>query len=423
MKDKDLFMPFVFIWKKLLGGGRTSFSTKCRRIGFVVKLLMIGAVITLILSVIAGIAAKLGLIDPISTRQEAKSPVAPKKVEQLKQDKTELKVKQLDQKKLEIKPMTQQVKQMAVIGNSQDEAADFQKIVEWNQTQEAALAQYQVALQEVLATGDKVKIEESLKIFTRKVKDVLKSLDAVDVKSESVAQFKAKTKETLMLSNELIADSVKAMANPSEEINKVLQEKSQVLVKAGNDLKKLEEQLKQKFMPSSKVNSSEGIVVKRPDTSNTNIPLADLKFNEGLAVFEDVSTGLKGYVDSNGKVVVKPQFAAAGGFYQGRAVVKNTQEEWGYIDKSGNWVISPKFCSAARFSEGLAGVYVGGVRDENGDCVQGKWGFISVTGKMVIAPQFDKIWRFEKTKNSSAKAKVVLDGYTGYINSKGEWVD
>lgn len=169
--------------------------------------------------------------------------------------------------------------------------------------------------------------------------------------------------------------------------------------------------------------TSEGIIVKRPDTSATNIPLADLKFNEGLAVFEDVSTGLKGYVDGNGKVVIKPQFTGAGGFYQERAVVKNTQEEWGYIDKLGNWVISPKFCSAARFSEGLAGVYVGGVRDENGDCVQGKWGFISVTGKMVIAPQFDKIWRFEKTKNSSAKAKVVLDGYTGYINSKGEWVD
>lgn len=277
--------PLVrLIWKAILGGGRTSIKTKCRRLSFII--IPIG-----IFMALNEIAVKVGFIDPKSTRQEAKveakSPVAPKKVEQVQQ-----------------------------------------------------------------------------------------------VRSEPKPQAPSPWAE-----------------------------------------QKTQSQPQTQPLKTYSADTSEGIVVKRPDTSNTNIPLADLKFNEGLAVFEDTSTGLKGYVDSNGKVVVKPQFAAAGGFYQGRAVVKNTQEEWGYIDKSGNWVISPKFCSAARFSEGLAGVYVGGVRDENGDCVQGKWGFISVTGKMVIAPQFDKIWRFEKTKNSSAKAKVVLDGYTGYINSKGEWVD
>lgn len=169
--------------------------------------------------------------------------------------------------------------------------------------------------------------------------------------------------------------------------------------------------------------TSEGIIVKRPDSNSSTIPLADLKFLEGLAVFEDPNTGLKGYVNGDGNIVIAPQFSGAGGFYQGRAVVKNKQELWGYIDKSGNWVIAPQFCMAGRFSEGLAAVYVGGMRELNGDCVQGKWGFISTTGKMVIAPQFEQVWRFDRAKNEAAKAKVVLDGYTGYINGKGEWVD
>lgn len=172
-----------------------------------------------------------------------------------------------------------------------------------------------------------------------------------------------------------------------------------------------------------KVDSSSGIIVKRPDSNSSTIPLADLKFLEGLAVFEDPNTGLKGYVNGDGNIVIAPQFSGAGGFYQGRAVVKNKQELWGYIDKSGNWLIAPQFCMAGRFSEGLAAVYVGGMRELNGDCVQGKWGFISTTGKMVIAPQFEQVWRFDRAKNEAAKAKVVLDGYTGYINGKGEWVD
>lgn len=288
--------PLVrLIWKVILGGGRTSIKTKCRRLSFII--IPIG-----IFMALNEIAVKVGFIDPKSTRQEAKveakSPIAPKKVEQIQQIRSESKP-QVQVQQVEPKPQVQ--------------------------TQPAR----------------------------------------VEPKSQPQVQ------------------SLKTYS----------------------------------------ADTSEGIVVKRPDTSNTNIPLADLKFNEGLAVFEDTSTGLKGYVDGNGNVVIKPQFTGAGGFYQGRAVVKNTRNEWGYIDKSGNWVISPQFCMAGRFSEGLAAVYVGATRDANGDCVQGKWGFISVTGKMVIAPQFEQVWRFDRTKNEAAKAKVVLDGYTGYINGKGEWVD
>lgn len=149
-------------------------------------------------------------------------------------------------------PAPAQTEQVAApVANDAQEAEDFKKIVEWNQAQEAALAQSQAALQETIATGDKAKIEESLKVFTTKVDEVLKSLDAVDVKSEAVSLFKAKTKETLTLSNDLIAESVKVMANPTAEAQKVIQDKSQVLIKAGQELQQLQQQLQQKFMPAA----------------------------------------------------------------------------------------------------------------------------------------------------------------------------
>ncbi len=124
---------------------------------------------------------------------------------------------------------------------------DFKKLVEWNQAQEKALASSQAELQQTLATQDKAKIEEALKTFTTKVAEVLKSLDALDVKNADVVAFKAKTKETLELSNDLIAESVKVMANPTAEAQKLIQEKSQKLMATGTELQKLQAELQQKF--------------------------------------------------------------------------------------------------------------------------------------------------------------------------------
>lgn len=124
---------------------------------------------------------------------------------------------------------------------------DFKKLVEWNQSQEKALASSQAELQQTLATQDKAKIEEALKTFTTKVADVLKSLDALDVKNADAVAFKAKTKETLELSNDLIAESVKVMANPTPEAQKLIQDKSQKLMATGAELQKLQAELQQKF--------------------------------------------------------------------------------------------------------------------------------------------------------------------------------
>lgn len=151
----------------------------------------------------------------------------------------------------------------------------------------------------------------------------------------------------------------------------------------------------------------------------TEVDTSKLTFNEGLAKYEQ--NGLWGFVDRQGNIVIRPQFRAVGGFYHGRAVVQVANKNWGYIDKQGNWIVNPQFCMAGRFSEGLAGVYVGGWRDTNDDCYGGKWGFITPSGKMAISPVFERAWGFSKV-NGVAKAKVIYNGYTGYIDGKGEWV-
>ncbi len=105
-------------------------------------------------------------------------------------------------------------------------------------------------------------------------------------------------------------------------------------------------------------------------------------------------SGLRGYIDMTGKMVVAPQFKPVddrdmdnsdfswncyyvGNFSEGLVAVK-LGEQWGYIDATGKMVITPQFDDAREFSHGFAAVKIGK-----------KWGFINKTGQMVIAPQFD----------------------------------
>lgn len=124
---------------------------------------------------------------------------------------------------------------------------DFKKLLEWNQAQEASLAQAQAELQQGVATQDKAKVEAAFSAFKGKVEDVLKSLDALDIKNADVNAFKAKTKESLMLSSDLISESVKAMAAPTPELQAALQEKAQKLMQLGVDLQKAQAELQTKF--------------------------------------------------------------------------------------------------------------------------------------------------------------------------------
>lgn len=87
--------------------------------------------------------------------------------------------------------------------------------------------------------------------------------------------------------------------------------------------------------------------------------------------------GKWGYIDNNGKILVKPQFIWAEEFSEGLAAFENEDGKHGYIDETGAVVIEPKFDNWTEFSEGLAAV-----------SVDFEWGYIDKSGKWAIPPQF-----------------------------------
>ena len=85
-----------------------------------------------------------------------------------------------------------------------------------------------------------------------------------------------------------------------------------------------------------------------------------------------IDNGLWGYINQEGKIVIKPQFSPAEDFSEGLACVA-TGGQWGYINQEGKFVIKPQFGNANSFSEGLA---YAATRD--------KRGYINKEGKFVI---------------------------------------
>jgi hypothetical protein len=111
------------------------------------------------------------------------------------------------------------------------------------------------------------------------------------------------------------------------------------------------------------------------------------EFSEGLAAFEN-EDGKHGYIDETGKIVIEPKFDNWTEFSEGRAAV-SIDSEWGYIDKTGKWAIPPQFAVGRPFSDGLALVGValnGKVTFPPGP---EKHVFIDKTGKVVIDPKDD----------------------------------
>lgn len=129
-------------------------------------------------------------------------------------------------------------------------AEDFNKLLAWKASQEAVLNQSQNDIQQGIASKDSAKIEKGFKEFETKVESVLTSLDSLEIKNADVQAFKAKTKESLVLSSELIKTWVKASAEPTAEIQKVIQEKAKALIELGADLQQTQLELQKKFAPT-----------------------------------------------------------------------------------------------------------------------------------------------------------------------------
>ena len=217
------------------------------------------------------------------------------------------------------------------------------------------------------------------------------------------AEAEAKRLEQQRLADEAAKKSLEKARAQAIELEKATAERhAQEKAKADAEAKKLEQQ---RLANEAELKKAEAAELK----AKTN-----RKFRYGLAKYE--KNGLWGHINENGDIVIPLQFAYAADFYEGLAAVKTLDGKWGFINTSGQYQIQPTFRCVYYFSEGLSAVAVSGYGK---NCVNGKWGFIDYYGNWVISPVLDAV--HEVFKNGAAK--VDYNGYTGYMNRNGEWLN
>jgi hypothetical protein len=134
---------------------------------------------------------------------------------------------------------------------------------------------------------------------------------------------------------------------------------------------------------------------------------AESLYSDGLCVISEQRERRRGYMDTEGRIVIAPEFFKAGPFNGGLAPVQRTSwKKYGYIDRQGQTVIEPRFDAALAFADELAPVRI-----------NGRWGFIDRQGRDVIPPQFDLAFAF-----AEGRAKVVVAGFAGFIDESGKMV-
>lgn len=147
------------------------------------------------------------------------------------------------------------------------------------------------------------------------------------------------------------------------------------------------------------------------DRDGKPLPLKDLfrggLMSEGLASFVDEQTGLVGYKDETGSVVIEPQFESGMPFNGGLAGV-SVDKKIGYINKQGKFEINPQF------DEKTIGLFVGDLSPVMED---DKWGFMDRKGQIKIPLQFDKAMPFQ-----NELAVVQMDKNWGAIGTDGKFV-
>ena len=138
-----------------------------------------------------------------------------------------------------------------------DEKGDYQKLVDWNKAQEQTQLQSQQKFQQDLVAAvqaqDEKKVKEAIETFNQSVKDTITSLDALDVKAESIQSIKEQTKNVLSLASGLLVDQANmSFTNPTQtpEQQKAYAEKAEALRNAMAELQKQSVELEQKFNPA-----------------------------------------------------------------------------------------------------------------------------------------------------------------------------
>lgn len=143
---------------------------------------------------------------------------------------------------------------------------------------------------------------------------------------------------------------------------------------------------------------------------NTVIPLQQYEnvspFSDGLAIV--YANDKYGFIDKEGNLVIPIQYATAGEFHEGRAIVGNdSYDRYGFIDKEGKLVIPMQYEGISDFHEGLAAVSTNDL-----------YGYIDKDGKLVIS------YRFENARDFNGDwAAVREDGKSwGFIDKEGNYL-
>ncbi len=113
--------------------------------------------------------------------------------------------------------------------------------------------------------------------------------------------------------------------------------------------------------------------------------------------------GKFGYINTEGRRVIRAQFDNARPFSEGVAAVEK-DSRWGYIDAEGTWVIPPKFYEARNFNSGIAMVKW-----------EGQWRYIDKAGTVLPVPSLDKYYDFQKC----GVAFYRSEGRVGLIDTEG----
>lgn len=131
------------------------------------------------------------------------------------------------------------------------------------------------------------------------------------------------------------------------------------------------------------------------------------KFCEGTAKILSLNDGgIMGLIDSNGSIVLSPEYRMIRDFSEGAAAVLDTTGKYGFIDTKGNKISECIYDAVYDFSEDLAAIQK-----------DGKWGYIDKNGNEVIPPEYDSVGMF-----SEGLAAVQKDGKWGYIDTAGSEV-
>lgn len=138
--------------------------------------------------------------------------------------------------------------------------------------------------------------------------------------------------------------------------------------------------------------------------------------HEGRAVFNEAAGGngssRYGYLDPEGHEAIAAQYAEAGDFSGGKAVVKIQENEYALIDRNGRRLATYPYAYVGPIGEGLLAFQ----KDAGG-----KYGYIDEKGSVVIPAAFTSAFPFHQGCAIVNTAEDYQSRF-GVIDRQGEWV-